>query len=161
MNPRIVYALFLRYILLYTRNKIRLIELFFWPIMGLLIWGFLSIFIEQQTSENFPYMLRFLLGAMVFWDVLFRAQQGLAISFLEDIWTRNLLNVFVAPIRVSEYLSAMCLMGMARVAVTVTVLCVLSWLLYAFNIFIFEWSLIPFFANLIFSGWTLALFRPH
>ena len=134
-----------------------MIELIFWPVMELLVWGFLSTFIEQQSSDNFPYFMRFLLGAMIFWDVLFRAQQGVAISFLEDIWTRNLLNVFVAPIRVSEYLSAMCLMGMARVAFTVTVLCVLSWLLYAFNIFIFEWSLIPFFANLIFFGWTLGI----
>jgi len=157
MNPRIIYALFIRYISLYTKNKIRLIELFFWPFMGLLAWGFLSLFIEQQSSEEFPYFLRFLIGALIFWDVLFRAQQGVAISFLEDVWTKNLLNVFVAPVRISEYLLALCLMGVARVAFTGLLLCVLSWFLFAFNILIFNWTLLPFFLNLIFFGWTLGI----
>ena len=102
MNGRVIAALVLRYSLLYLRSWIRSIELIFWPTFELLLWGFLSVFIQGQTEGDFPYFAKFLIGAMIFWDVLFRAQQGVAISFLEDVWTRNLLNLFVAPIRLSE-----------------------------------------------------------
>ena len=63
---------------------------------------------------------------MILWDVLFRSQQGVAISFLEDVWTRNLLNVFVAPVRTVEYVAATCLVGVLRVAVTLVVLAVVG-----------------------------------
>ena len=138
MNPRIISALVLRYAFLYTRNWIRVVELIFWPTMELLVWGFLTTFIERQTTGDFPMFIRFLIGAMIFWDVLFRSQQAVAISFLEDVWTRNLLNVFVAPIRVTEYLAATFAFGMIRVTITVVLLAVLAKLLYAFNLFDFQ-----------------------
>ena len=78
---------------------------------------------------------------------LFRAQQGVAISFLEDVWTRNLLNVFVAPIRNSEYLAAMFLLGLIRILVTVVILTLIAYFAYEFNVFDMKIGLIPFFAN--------------
>lgn len=157
MNGRVIAALVLRYSLLYLRSWIRSIELIFWPTLELLLWGFLSVFIQGQTEGDFPYFAKFLIGAMIFWDVLFRAQQGVAISFLEDVWTRNLLNLFVAPIRLSEYLSATCIIGCLRVAVTVALLALFAQALYAFNLFEFEWKLIPFFGNLLLFGWSLGM----
>ena len=102
MNFRIVHALLLRYIFLYTRSPVRLVEMVFWPIVDMLVWGFLTVYLRQSTSGEFPHFITFLLGAMILWDILFRAQQGVAISFLEDVWTRNLLNIFVAPVRTLE-----------------------------------------------------------
>lgn len=157
MNPRIIGALVLRYAFLYTRNWIRVVELIFWPTMELLLWGFLTTFIERQTTGDFPMFIRFLIGAMIFWDVLFRSQQAVAISFLEDVWTRNLLNVFVAPIRVTEYLAATFAFGMIRVTITVVLLAILAKLMYEFNLFDFQWNLIPFFANLLLFGWSLGM----
>ena len=95
---------------------------------------------------------------MILWDVMFRSQQGVAISFLEDVWTRNLLNVFVAPVRPAEYLSAAFCVGFVRIGVTVIILGVLSWALFAFNILGFGWGLILFFANLLLFGWSLGVF---
>jgi ABC-2 type transport system permease protein len=106
MNFRIISALVLRYLFLYTRTPMRLIELIFWPLVDLMVWGNLTLFLKDNTSESFGGFLMFLIGGMILWDVLFRAQQGVAISFLEDVWTRNLLNVFVAPVRTTEYVAA-------------------------------------------------------
>ena len=107
MNPRVVLALINRYSYLFLRNPVRLVELGFWPALELLVWGFLTMYIQKETSGDFSTFIRFLIGATIFWDVLFRAQMGISISFLEDMWTRNLLNTFVAPIRIKEYLAAM------------------------------------------------------
>lgn len=158
MNLAVIHALVVRYLVLYTRNWIRCIEIVFWPMMDLLVWGFLTIYIKQETTGEFPRIIQFLIGAMIFWDVLFRSQQSVAVSFLEDIWTRNLLNIFVAPIRVPEYILATCIVGLVRISVILTILTFTSIILYGFNLMDLGWYLIPFFANLLVFGWSLGIF---
>lgn len=157
MNLRIIWALVLRYIFLYTRNPIRLVEMIFWPVVDLLVWGNLTLFLQNNTTQEFGNFILFLLGAMILWDILFRAQQGVAISFLEDVWTRNLLNIFVAPVRTSEYLGATFAVGILRIMVTGVVLGSIAWFGYAFNVFDLEWWLVPFFLNLMLFGWSLGM----
>jgi ABC-2 type transport system permease protein len=157
MNFHAVAALILRYIFLYGRNAIRFVELIFWPAVDLLVWGFLTVFLQQNTSGEFPQFISFLIGAMIFWDVLFRAQQGVAISFLEDVWTRNLLNIFVAPVRPHEYILATCGVGVLRILVTVSVLAALAAVAYAFRLDTFGFALLPFFGNLLLFGWALGM----
>lgn len=151
-----VGALVLRYVFLYTRHPVRLVELVFWPLVDLLVWGFLTIYLQKQAG-GLPTTMAFLLGGMILWDVLFRSQQGVAISFLEDVWTRNLLNVFVAPVRTVEYVTATCLVGVLRVGVTLVVLAVVAALAYGFNLTDFGIGLLPFLANLMLFGWFLGM----
>ena len=157
MNFGVIFALVKRYSFLYTRNPIRGLELVFWPAMELLLWGFLSTYIQKETTGDFSTFIRFLIGATIFWDVLFRAQMGVSISFLEDMWTRNLLNIFVAPIRIREYLAAMFCMGVLRVSIVVIVMSIIAWILYAFNLYAFSWNLIPFFVMLMIFGFSLGI----
>lgn len=157
MNLRIISALVLRYLFLYTRSPMRLIELVFWPVVDLMVWGNLTMFLQENSSAQFADFLLFLIGGMILWDVLFRAQQGVAISFLEDVWTRNLLNVFVAPVRTTEYVAATFTIGFLRICVTVLVLSVLAGVSYNFNIFSMKWALLPFFVNLLVFGWSLGM----
>lgn len=157
MSLAVIQALVLRYLFLYTRSPMRLVELIFWPVVELVIWGYLTLFIQENTTGDFSRVITFLLGAMILWDVVFRAQQGVAISFLEDVWTRNLLNVFVAPVRTIEYLAATFCVGFLRILVTVTVLGFVAGLMYSFNIFTLGWALVPFFGSLMVSGWALGM----
>lgn len=160
MNFRIIWALVLRYLYLYTRTPMRLIELVFWPVVDLVVWGSLTVYLQQQSQAldpEFAKKILFLIGGLILWDVLFRAQQGVAISFLEDVWTRNLLNVFVAPVRTVEYVGATFVIGFLRICVTVLVLSGLAALAYSFNVFSMKWSLLPFFANLLVFGWSLGM----
>ncbi len=157
MSFHVIQALVMRYIYLYGRNRVRLIELFFWPTVDLLVWGNLSMFLEGSRSEHMPSFIPMLIGGVILWDVVFRAQQGVAISFLEDVWTRNLLNIFVAPVRPVEYVAAGYIVGFLRVVVTVTVLSVLAAVFYSFNILQFHWHLVPFFGMLMMFGWSLGL----
>ena len=157
MNAKVIFALVQRYSFLYLRNPIRGFELIFWPAMELLLWGFLTLYIQKETTGDFSTFIRFLIGATIFWDVLFRAQMGVSISFLEDMWTRNLLNIFVAPIRIKEYLAAMFCMGVLRVSIVVIVMSAIAWALYAFNLYAFRWNLIPFFMMLMIFGFSLGI----
>jgi ABC-2 type transport system permease protein len=104
-----------------------------------------------------PGFITFLIGAMICWDILLRSQQGVSLSFLEDVWARNLLNIFCAPVRLSEYVLATFLFGLLRVGVTLTFLSGLAWLLYHFNFFALGAALIPFIANLLLLGLTMGI----
>lgn len=150
-------ALVLRYVFLYTRNPVRLVELVFWPLVDLLVWGFLTTYLQGQGQGEFPTTITFLIGGMILWDVLYRSQQGVAISFLEDVWTRNLLNVFVAPVRTVEYVAATCAAGVLRVCVTLTILGIVAALAYAFDITDLGLALLPFLVNLMLFGWFLGM----
>jgi ABC-2 type transport system permease protein len=122
----VISALLYRYILLYARNRIRLFELFFWPIVQLLVWGFVTSYLQSKGGGSFPRFITFLIGGIILWDSLFRSQQGVAISFLEDVWTRNLINIFAAPVRMSEYLGASFCVGILRVGLTAIVLALIA-----------------------------------
>src|SRR5207245_1098010 len=94
---------------------------------------------------------------MILWDIFFRAQQALSVSFLEDIWTRNLANVFVTPVTTVEFVLAMMLLGVMKVTVIGFLLAALALPLYTFNIFQFGTQLIPFVLNLLLSGWGMGI----
>ncbi|MCB1229805.1 MAG: ABC transporter permease [Verrucomicrobiae bacterium] len=157
MNPHVIQALVLRYLFLYTRTPVRMVELLFWPLVHLLVWGYLTVFLQKNTGDSFPYAITFLIGAVILWDVLFRAQQGVAIFFLEDVWSRNLLNIFAAPVTTFDYLGATYVAGLLRAAVTSTILGVLSVILYSFNVLELRWYLVPFVLNLLVFGWALGM----
>jgi ABC-2 type transport system permease protein len=156
MNVHRISALVLRYTFLYTRSVPRVLEMFFWPVMDLLVWGMLTQYL-QSGPYQVPGFIRFLLGAMIFWDVLYRAQQATTISFLEDVWARNLMNVFVAPVRLSEFVLATYCVGTVKILITVALLSALSAAFYDFNLFSMGLALFPLFANLLMMGWAVGM----
>ncbi len=157
MTLSTVHALVLRNLFLYTRTPVRLVELFFWPLVDLLVWGYLTVFLQNHTGDGFPYQITFLIGSVILWDILFRAQQGVALYFLEDVWSRNLLNVFSAPVTNADYLAATYVIGLIRAGVTSLMLALLAIGLYSFNLFELNWALLPFVFNLLVFGWSLGM----
>jgi ABC-2 type transport system permease protein len=131
-------------------------EIFYWPILDLLVWGFISVYLNQYKG-TLPDFIAFFIGALILWDVLFRSQQGIAVSFLEDMWSRNLLNVFVSPLTAVEYVSSLLLISMIKLIISTVVMLVLAWFLYSFNIFTMGFTLVPLAANLIIMGWAVGI----
>jgi ABC-2 type transport system permease protein len=158
MSFRRITALLLRYLLLYRQSWTRIMEIFFWPVMDLLVWGFLTAYLLQFGYNRVPALITFLIGSMIFWDLLYRAQQSVTISFLEDVWARNLLNIFVAPVTISEFLTATFTLGVIKVLINGLVLAALAWLLYAFDVFQLGFTLIPFVLSLMLMGWAMGMF---
>lgn len=157
MNWSAVYGLVLRYTYLYRRSVPRAVEMIFWPTMDLLVWGFLTLYLVQ-LKPGLGTTVTFLIGAMIFWDILYRSAQGVSVSFLEDIWSRNVLNVFVAPVRLREFLSATILVGFIKTAFIVLLLAVMAFFVYDFKLWNMGLNLLPLFANLLMMGWILGIF---
>jgi len=151
-----VIAVFMRYMYLYRRSLPRLMEMFYWPILDLFLWGFITLYLAQ-FRENLPGFVTFFLGALILWDILFRSHQGISVSFLEDIWAKNLLNFFASPLTPVEYIAGLMLVGLFKLLLTAVTLAVLAWVFYSFNIFLIGISLIPLIINLILMGWAIGI----
>lgn len=131
-------------------------EIFYWPVLDLLVWGFISVYLMRFKGE-LPNFVAFFIGALILWDILFRSQQGISVSFLEDSWSRNLLNVFISPISPAEYVFSLLLVSVIKLILASVVLVGLAWVLYSFNIFTIGMDLIPLVANLIIMGWSVGI----
>jgi ABC-2 type transport system permease protein len=151
-----IAAVCYRYLYLYKRSAPRLMEIFYWPLLDLLLWGFITLYLGKYR-QNLPNFAAFLLGALILWDILFRSQQGISVSFLEDVWSRNFLNLFASPLRPGEYLIALMLMSIFKILAAAAVMCSLAWLFYSFNIFLLGLSLVPFVLCLVMFGWAIGI----
>jgi len=149
-----VGALLLRHFYLYRRSLARAMEIFFWPVMELLLWGFLTVYLRRLEV---PVTVLFLIGAVIFWDVLYRSQQAITLSITEEIWVRNILNLFIAPVRIGEILLATCLVGVVKALVTALVLGTIAYVLYAFNLLAIGPALVPFLLVLLLFGWAVGM----
>lgn len=155
---RRVAAMFLRYLFLHKRSVPRTLEIVFWPVMDLLVWGYLSVYVAR-ISDGRAEILPMLVNAMVLWDVLYRSQQAISISFMEDIWTQNITNVLISPLRVPEWIFAAFLYGVAKTLLITVLLSVIAIALYGFNF----WDatgiyLVPLLFNLFLFGLALGIF---
>lgn len=157
MKPHRILALVTRHLMLYKRSPQRLMEIIYWPLLDLLVWGFITMYLARY-KEGLPAFVAFFLGALILWDILFRAQQGICISFLEEIWSRNLLNLFVSPLQVGEFLTATMLVSLIKVIGAAIMTIGLAYLLYSFNLFMIGLSLVPFVINLVATGWAIGIF---
>ncbi len=149
-----IWALALRYVYLHKRSPARIMEVVFWPVMGLLVWGFFTKFVDSIAR---PGALSFLLGGLILWEVLYRAQQAVSYSITEEFWVRNILNLFITPLSMTELVAATCLLGAAKSMITTLVLMLLAQALYSFELLKAGWVLAPFYGCLLLFGWSVGM----
>jgi ABC-2 type transport system permease protein len=155
-SPGRVWAMLLRYLYILKSSWPRTLELLYWPTLQVLIWGFMSQFFAQNSS----YVARafgVLLGAVMLWDLMFRSQLGLSISFLEEMWSRNLGHLFATPLRAYEWVISLLAMSAIRVAIGIVPAALLAIPLYHYSIFAMGLPLVAFLAVLMAMGWALGL----
>lgn len=151
-----VYALILKYVYICSRNSFRAMDVLFWPVMDLLVWGFVTMYM-LQVSNTVPGLVTFLIGAVIMWNIFYRAQQVVCISFLEDLWSRNLLNIFTAPVQIREFVTAAYILGLIQAVIVTIVMSIVAIIFYDFNILTLGVYAGALFANLMLMGWALGL----
>jgi len=159
---RRIWGLMYRHLALYRRSWPRLLELMYWPVLQMCIWGFTASFLVGRAGGGGAggaavVAAGALLGGVLLWEVALRSQMGVAISFLEELWSRNLGHVFVSPIRPWEMVSALVGISVLRMLTGVLPAILIAFLLYAFNLFAMGPVVVLFFANLMVMGWWVAL----
>ena len=153
-----INALVVRHLYLFKRSLPRLLDIFFWPVVTLLTWGFLTVYLEAVSFNNVN-IVSVLLGAIILWELLQRMQGAVAITFLEDVWERNFLNLFVTPLTIAEFLTSTVILGIIRLAGVLAVVSILSVLLYHYSIFSLGFYFLPFLAVLMMFGFAMGLFN--
>jgi len=156
-SPTRVAAMVLRYWYLLRSSFARLIELIYWPTVQMLMWGFLQTYLAGQTSL-YARAGGVLIGAVMLWDILFRGQLGFSISFLEEMWSRNLGNLMISPLRPAEFVAALMVMSIIRLAIGMLPVTLLAIWFFGFNLWALGIALAAFFANLMFTGWAVGIF---
>lgn len=152
-----IWGMVLRNLYLLRSSWPRLFELAYWPTFSLLIWGFLSQFL-MTNSTYIAQAAGVLISAVLLWDVLFRSNLGLAITFLEEMWARNLGQLFISPLRPLELVAALMVISFLRTLISVIPAALLAMPLFGVWVFDLGFALAAFFFNLMVMGWAVGLF---
>lgn len=141
------------------RSPHRLFDVTVWPIVDVLLYGSLGTFFAQAEGGSVGRSaFGYLMAGVLLWHVVYSGQISLATGFLEEAWSRNMLNLMVTPLREWEYVAGVVLLGLAKLVVGVAIVALIALGLFAFDITDLGWTLAPVAAVLLLTGWVIALF---
>jgi ABC-2 type transport system permease protein len=159
---RRVGAMMLRYTYVLRSSGFRLLEIVYWPIVQLFTWGFLQTYLVKgyagRSIGGVEMAAGALVGGVLLLDILLRAQQGFSFSFLEEMWSRNLANILMSPLRMSEFAAALMAMSFVRLTISTLPVSFLAIWLFGFNLWALGAALGAFFAILLVFAWAIGLF---
>jgi ABC-2 type transport system permease protein len=157
-----VGAMVMRYVYLLRTSWPRVLDLIYWPAVQMITWGFLQTFVSHAANQGiatapFAMAAGTLIGAVLLWDMLFRGQLGFSISFLEEMWSRNIANLLMSPLRPLEFIASLMVMSVIRLAIGLVPVTGLAIWFFGYNLWGLGLALAAFFANLIMTSWSVGL----
>ncbi len=157
MNWNLVKAVVVRHMYNFKHSYDRVTDVFYWPLMDILLWGFASVYIASR-SGNVPFVVLIILSGLILNMVMWRAQYDITVNLLEEMWARNMINLFASPLRLREWICAAIILGLIKMCMTLSLSFALAFIVYKANLFSLGFYLIPFFASLLMTGWGIGLF---
>jgi ABC-2 type transport system permease protein len=155
-SARRVAAMVLRHWYVIRSSWPRIFDLMYWPTVQMLMWGFLQLYVAQHSSF-FARAAGTFIAAVILWDILFRGQLGFSISFLEEMYSRNMGNLMMSPLRPIEFVFALMIMSVIRLAIGTIPVTLLAIAFFGFNLWAMGLALVVFLLNLFVTAWTVAL----
>ena len=156
MNLNKIFALSLRHVYLIKGSFPRILDLIYWPTIQIFLWGFISKFFTLNSSY-FENTVGIILSAAILYDFLFRSSISYNMMFLEEIWSRNFTNLFIAPIKISEIIAALTFTAILRTLIGLIPAALLAIPLFGVSIFKIGVPLIFLLITLYIFGVTLGL----
>ncbi|NCU54873.1 MAG: ABC transporter permease [Candidatus Fonsibacter ubiquis] len=155
-----IFALVIRYFYLIKTSFPRILELMYWPTFQMILWGLIAKYLTY-SNDTALQIGGVLIAGVLLWDVLFRSQLGFSLSFLEEIWSRNLGQLFVSPLKPLEMVLSLMTISLIRTVIAIIPAALLAIPLYSFSLFQMGFSLMLFFSSLLITGWILgAIYYP-
>ena len=155
-SARRVRAILRRHAYLILKSPTRIVSMMYYPTVTMIVWAFLTLYLAP-TNHFLKDAPGFFIGAVLLWDVLFRGQLGVSLTFIEEFYARNLGNLFVSPLTLPEYVVGQLAISVVRALIGVGGACLFAWLLFRFSIFSLGLPLVAFFVNLLVFGWGIGL----
>jgi ABC-2 type transport system permease protein len=156
LSLRRIRAICRRHMYLLLRSWPRLVSMAYYPTVTMILWAFVTIYLAP-TNSFLASAPGFFIGAVLLWDVLFRGQLGVSLTFVEEIYSRNLGNLFVSPLRLQELILGQLALSIVRTLIGVGGACLFAWLLFRYSIFSMGLPLVAFFSGLLVFGWSIGL----
>jgi ABC-2 type transport system permease protein len=152
-------AIVLRQYYLIRGSPSRIIPLFAWVTVDIILWGFITKYLNSisSTTSGINFIPMFL-GAVLLWDFFIRVMQGVTMAFFEDVWSRNFLNIFATPLSISEYLSGLVFSSIATSTVGLVMMLIIAISVFGLSFMIYGLMLIPFLLILFLSGIAFGIF---
>jgi ABC-2 type transport system permease protein len=150
-------ALLLRQFYLLRGSPARVVPLFSWVAIDIVLWGFITRYLNSVSGARFNFIPA-MLGAVLLWDFMSRVMQGITTAFLEDVWSRNFLNLFASPLSLSEYLGGLVLSSIATSMVGLAVMVSLATLAFGLSFFVYGAMLAAYVLVLFLFGIALGIF---
>jgi ABC-2 type transport system permease protein len=157
-SARRISAMMLRHWYLLRSSWPRLLDLIYWPTVQMVTWGFLQYYITTNAGGFFARAGGTFIGAVLLWDILFRGQLGFSISFLEEMYSRNLGNIMMSPLRPFEFIIALMVISVVRLSLGAVPVTFLAIVFFGFNLYSFGLALVAFFFNLMLTSWAIGIF---
>jgi ABC-2 type transport system permease protein len=157
MNARRTAAIVLRQFYLMRGSPARVLPMFAWVAIDIVLWGFITRYLNTVSAAGFNFVPA-LLGAVLLWDFLTRVMHGVTTAFFEEVWSRNFMNIFATPLSISEYVAGLVLTSISTSAVALMVMLVLASVLFRLSWFVYGVLLIPFLLVLFLFGVALGIF---
>ncbi len=151
MRPRRVAAVVLRQLYLLRGSPARIIPLFAWAAVDIVLWGFITRYLDTLVEPRFG-LVTALLGAVLLWDFASRVMHGVAMAFLEDVWSRNFLNVFGSPLSVAEYVAGLVLSSTLTSLIGLVAMVALAGAAFGLSLLAYGAALAPFLLVLFLTG---------
>ncbi len=141
-----------------VRSPHRLFDVTLWPLVDVVLFGSLAAFVGSSSASGAAKASGYLLAGIVLWHVIYQSQIAMSTGFLEETWTRNLLNMMVTPVREVEYVAGVALFGMVKLVLGVGVMVLGALAFFSFHTWSLGFGLIPIAATLLVVGWAISLF---
>ena len=151
-----IKAVILRQFYLMKGSPVRVLPMFGWVLLDILLWGFITKYLNSVAASGFSFVPR-LLGAVLLWDFLTRAMHGLTVGFLEDVWSRNFLNIFASPLSISEYLAGLTITSLVTSSFGLLAMILLAALAFGYSIATLGLLAAPFVLVLFMFGISLGI----
>jgi ABC-2 type transport system permease protein len=140
-----------------ARSPHRLFDVTLWPLVDVLLFGALAAYVGTDSAASGERAAGYLLAGIVLWHVVYQSQIAVSTGFLEETWSRNLLNLMVTPIREVEYVAGVALFGMCKLVIGVGLLAIGALVFYSFDVSTLGFGLVPIAAVLLAVGWCISL----
>lgn len=152
-----VAGIVLRQMYLLRGNMPRVVQLFVWVLVDILLWGFMTRYMSALMPAAGSKFVPAILGAVLLWDFLIRVMQGVSLAYMEDSWSRNLLNVFASPISIGQYLAGLVISSIFTSMFGVVAMVLLATLVFGLSFFAYGVMLAPFLLVLFLTGIALGI----
>jgi ABC-2 type transport system permease protein len=157
MSARRTAAIVLRHFYLMRGSLTRVVPLFVWVAIDIVLWGFITRYLNTVAGSKLDFV-PLLLGAVLLWDFCSRVMYGVTTAFFEDVWSRNFLNLFATPLTLAEYLGALVVSSIVTSAVGLFVMLVLATGVFGLSFFTYGMAILPFLLALFLFGVALGIF---